>query len=232
MVGAQSGVSPGQVWHRPPWSWPQYRRLGVWRTLLLRGAGQAPFTAWIAGGIVFGPGDPTPPGFGALVISARIIAVLLAVFALGPALVLLVSARSRSRRSVWSGAWWGAHEPSSAIMGLTTVACFALACVAGYFLYQTPNHPALAFALFLGTPAAGAIGVLAAWVCSNRDVKRTIRGGLAAGYWMSPDRRYWWDGTQWMDAFSMPRTPRSGPQTRAIGGAGVNGSRSLSHPGA
>ena len=88
-------------------------------------------------------------------------------------------------------------------MGLTTVACFALACVAGYFLYQTPNHPALAFALFLGTPAAGAIGVLAAWVCSNRDVKRTIRGGLATGYWMSPDRRYWWDGTQWADALSI-----------------------------
>ena len=201
MVGGSVGVSPGQVWRSPPWSWPQYRRLGVWRTLLLRAAGQSPFTAWLAGWIIFGPTGLTPAGFAALSISAHVLAVLLAVLALGPALLLLASAASRSRRSIWSGAWWSANGASQAVLGLTTMACFGLACVAGYFTYQAPTDPFSAFPVFLVSPAAGAVGFLVAWICSNRDVKRTIRGGLAAGYWMSSDRRWWWDGTQWVDAF-------------------------------
>ncbi len=62
------------------------------------------------------------------------------------------------------------------------------------------EYPAAAFALFLGTPTVGAVGVLAAWFCSNRDVRQTIRAGLATGYWVSPDYRWWSDGSQWVDA--------------------------------
>jgi hypothetical protein len=171
---------------------PRGRRLGYWREHWANLPFSFVWVSWAPGLFVLLPGMSDPLVIPYLLITA---------IAVGLGITVLATASTRHRASFWSGAWWGANSASAVWIGTALLVGTACSYAVGYAMREASlAHRALPFAglLFCVTPAATLVCVLMARSFSNREVRRTVRAGLAPTYWISPDFNSWWDGAQWV----------------------------------
>ncbi len=202
-------VAPsGARWRRIPWAIPTGRRPRFWRTV----ATALPFGAlWGSIGAAPTVGDT------AAVLGTPYVAVdvAMAVLATAYGVAFIVTARRRWPTKP-DGFWIGLiATPAAKIwFGLSFVIPEVLAWGITSWLHPTSLATEYLAPLWFLAPVAFLVCTFVAYAYSNRDVKRTIRAGLAPSYLMSPDGiwwrnadawmsvtdRVWWNGSAWVSA--------------------------------
>lgn len=176
-------------WRRPPSGAPRGRRAS-WRSLWQNLPVVLACPAWIAGPAVLGFPSLGPQ------LGWQIPYAIASAAALGYGVLILISARRNQRARIWDRAWWAGSTPAAISLGLTLVVGLGDSYAAAHWMPST-WHPGAFILLWMSPMIVVCLGLGLTILLTNREVKEAISSGKAPAYWLSSDRRWWWDGDGW-----------------------------------
>ncbi len=202
-VGAGlSRSAPGAaVWRRPPFAWPAGRGPSSARTLAIIGVLFLFYLYYLAGGALAGgmlaswSGIIWPAALPFLVICAAGVGYGLAV----------IATAGRPRVTLMLRDWGlGGSTAAKVWFGLAYILPLAVSLATGWVIGPAgPSSavatPPLSWLVELVGPAAFAVCLILARVCSLGPVRRAIVAGQAPSFKVWEDRAWWWDGGAWAD---------------------------------
>lgn len=197
-IGTRPPVSPATAWRRPPLSVPEGRRPSFSQSVRI-GLGAGAFIFALNGtGTLFPMVSAAPSDALPFIIPTVAATVAAALFWVAYAIMLTASAL-KGRRPSGPAALGLDGNPAATVW-------FALGVLAplliGYpfsWLYRPSAASSLVAAMeYFGPFLIAVVCFSIAFALRNRDIKRAVLAGLAPTFLTSPDRRWWWDGSQWV----------------------------------
>jgi hypothetical protein len=131
------------------------------------------------------------------VLAWQVLYAIMSAAGVGFGIAILATARRDRRTRIWDRAWWAGSTPAALSLGLALVLGLGASYAAAYWAPST-LHSGAFMLLWMSPMLVVCLGFLLAFLLANRDAKQAIKAGKATRYWLSPDKRWWWDGVTWV----------------------------------